>query len=81
MLATATFTNETASGWQQVNLSSPVMVTAGTTYVVSYHTSGNYSVDGNYFATAHTNGQLTALATPGVAFLPMGPAPFSPPTA
>jgi N,N-dimethylformamidase beta subunit-like protein/uncharacterized protein DUF4082/Big-like domain-containing protein len=63
LLATATFTNETASGWQQVNLSRPVVVTAGTTYVVSYHTSGNYSVDANYFAAAHTNGSLTALAS------------------
>ena len=43
LLATATFTNETASGWQQVNLSTPVVVTAGTTYVVSYHTNGDYS--------------------------------------
>ena len=63
LLATATFTNETASGWQQVNLSNPVVVTAGTTYVVSYHTNGNYSADGNSFATPHTNGSLTALAS------------------
>jgi hypothetical protein len=63
LLATATFTNETASGWQQVNLANPIMITAGTTYVVSYHTNGDYSVDGNYFATAHTNGSLTALAS------------------
>ena len=45
LLATATFTSETASGWQQVNLSSPVSITAGTTYVVSYHTNGDYSAD------------------------------------
>ena len=63
LLASATFTNETASGWQQVDLSTPVIVTAGTTYVVSYHTDGNYSADPNYFATAHTNGDLTALAS------------------
>ena len=66
LLATATFTNETASGWQQVNLSSPVVVTAGTTYVVSYRTSGNYSETSNYFATSDTNGELTALANGGV---------------
>ncbi|MCA1466256.1 DUF4082 domain-containing protein, partial [Bradyrhizobium sp. NBAIM18] len=41
LLATATFTNETASGWQQVNFSTPVAITAGTTYVASYHTNGN----------------------------------------
>ena len=38
LLATATFTNETASGWQQVNFSNPVPITAGTTYIASYHT-------------------------------------------
>jgi hypothetical protein len=31
--------------------------------VVSYHTSGYYSATPNYFATAHTNGSLTALAS------------------
>ncbi|MET3332220.1 MULTISPECIES: DUF4082 domain-containing protein [Bradyrhizobium] len=62
LLATATFTGETASGWQQVNFSSPVAITAGTTYVASYHTNGNYSGTQNYFATSLTNGQLTAPA-------------------
>ena len=33
LLATATFSNETASGWQQVNFATPVAITAGTTYV------------------------------------------------
>jgi hypothetical protein len=63
LLATATFTNETAGGWQQVNFATPVAVTAGTTYVASYHTSGDYSADPNLFATAQTNGPLTALAS------------------
>ncbi len=60
MLATATFTNETASGWQQVNLPTPVAISAGTTYIASYHSSGHYSEDDNYFATAHVNGPLAA---------------------
>ena len=64
-LATATFSSETASGWQQANLSSPVPIAANTTYVVSYHTNGNYSADNNYFGAAHTNGQLTAPAAGG----------------
>ena len=55
-----TFTNETASGWQQAIFSTPVTLTAGATYVVSYHTNGFYSADGNYFANAITNGPLTA---------------------
>jgi hypothetical protein len=60
-LANATFANETASGWQQVNFSSPVNITANTTYIASYHTNkGEYSEDDNYFANPHTNGPLTA---------------------
>jgi hypothetical protein len=61
LLSTVNFTNETASGWQEADFSAPVAIAAGTTYVASYHTNtGNYSVDGNYFANAHTNGALTA---------------------
>ncbi|MGC2222053.1 MAG: DUF4082 domain-containing protein [Methylocella sp.] len=63
LLASAPFTNETASGWQQVNLPTPVAITAGTTYFASYHTNGFYSASGNYFATATTNGPLTAPAS------------------
>jgi N,N-dimethylformamidase beta subunit-like protein/uncharacterized protein DUF4082/Big-like domain-containing protein len=64
LLATATFTNETATGWQTVSFSSPVAVTAGTTYIVSYHApNGNYAGDASYFASAGvTNGPLTALS-------------------
>ncbi|HLG11831.1 MAG TPA: DUF4082 domain-containing protein, partial [Dehalococcoidia bacterium] len=62
-LATATFTNETASGWQQVNFASPVAITAGQTYVASYHTdSGNYSVNGGYFASEVFSWPLRALS-------------------
>ena len=62
LLASATFTNETASGWQQVNFSSPVSITAGTTYIASYETTvGEYSEDDNYFTNALTNGPVTAL--------------------
>jgi hypothetical protein len=63
-LATVTFGDETASGWQEANLSEPVAVTAGTTYVASYHApNGNYAFDSNYFAGAHVNGPLTALSS------------------
>lgn len=55
-LARATFTNETASGWQQVNFSSPVAITANTTYVSSYHTNvGRYSINTQYFANSGVN--------------------------
>ena len=61
LLATAIFTNETASGWQQVNFLTPVNITANTTYIASYFTAiGEYSADEDYFANAVTNGPLTA---------------------
>jgi len=53
VLATATFGAETASGWQSVTFSSPVAVTAGTTYVASYHTAaGHYAASHAGFAVA-----------------------------
>ena len=58
LLATATFSGETASGWQTVTFP-PVTITANTTYIASYHTNGFYSANGNYFATAHSHGPLT----------------------
>lgn len=55
-LATATFTGETASGWQQVNFAAPVAVTANTVYVASYFApSGRYAGDVNYFTAAGVN--------------------------
>ena len=52
LLATATFTAESPSGWQEVLFNAPVAVTANTTYVVSYHTNvGHYSASGAYFAS------------------------------
>jgi hypothetical protein len=63
-LAVATFSGESASGWQQVNFSTPVNITANTTYIASYHTeTGQYSVNEPYFTTAFTNGPLTALGS------------------
>ncbi len=65
LLATATFSNETASGWQQVTFSSPVAIDANTTYVVSYLApNGHYAADNDFFATAgFDNGVLHALST------------------
>ncbi len=68
LLAQATFTGETASGWQQVNFATPVAVTAGTTYVVSYYApNGNYSVTSNGFASAVNAPPLYALASSAAA--------------
>ena len=60
-LASVTFAGESASGWQQMLFGSPVAVAAGTTYVVSYHTTtGHYSFDSDYFASNYDNAPLHA---------------------
>src|SRR5260370_14454867 len=63
-LASAVFTGESASGWQQVNFSSPVAITANTTYVASYYAPAcNYSFNAQFFGTAAgDNPPLHALA-------------------
>lgn len=59
LLATAMFTNETASGWQQANFAAPVPITAGTVYVASYHTNvSHFSFDPDFFESAHANPPL-----------------------
>jgi hypothetical protein len=66
-LATGTFVNETASGWQTLIFSSPVAITAGTTYVASYHTnSGHFSVNRPYFGVPFTSGNLQVAPNGGV---------------
>src|SRR6185437_4753482 len=60
LLASAAFTNETSSGWQTVTFTNPVSITAGTTYVASYHSNGHYADTSNYFTTNHVSGPLTA---------------------
>jgi len=64
LLATATFTGETATGWQQVNFATPVAIQPNTTYVASYYApQGGWAYDRNYFATSGvTSGPLQALA-------------------
>ena len=50
LLGSLTFTGESASGWQQASFAAPISITAGTTYVASYHTNaGHYSVNSFYF--------------------------------
>src|SRR5215472_7182238 len=52
LLASATFSNESASGWQQVNFAQPVLLNPNTTYVASYLApKGHYSQDEGYFYT------------------------------
>jgi hypothetical protein len=52
LLASATFTGESASGWQQVNFAQPVPLNPNTTYVASYFApKGHYSQSEGYFYT------------------------------
>ncbi|HSX34683.1 MAG TPA: DUF4082 domain-containing protein, partial [Candidatus Saccharimonadales bacterium] len=52
-MANVTFSGESASGWQQVSFSTPIDVTAGTTYVASYTTpQGRYGSNTDYFLNA-----------------------------
>src|SRR4029077_9983707 len=51
LLAEATFTNESVSGWQEVTLTPPVAITANTTYIASYHAdSGFFAIDTGFFS-------------------------------
>ena len=62
-LATGTFENETATGWQTLVFPTSVAVTANTTYVASYFApAGHYSSDVDYFTGKGTTLEpLTAL--------------------
>jgi Domain of unknown function (DUF4082)/Bacterial Ig-like domain (group 3)/Bacterial Ig domain len=52
LLATGTFANETASGWQTLTFATPVAVQPSTVYVASYHTtSGFYSSDAGFYTS------------------------------
>jgi hypothetical protein len=63
LLAQATFTNETPSGWQYVLFAKPVPIAAGTTYVAAYFTpAGHYSSTTEGLANSIDNGQLQTVA-------------------
>lgn len=52
-LATGTFSTESTEGWQTLTFSTPVSVTAGTSYLVSYFgPRGHYALDMSGFASA-----------------------------
>lgn len=53
-LTTVTFANESASGWQQASLTTPVSLTVGQTYVASY-----FAPAGRYAYTAPTTYPIT----------------------
>ncbi len=64
-LAQVTFSNETASGWQEARFSTPVTISSNTTYVVSYFAPrGNYAVD-EFYPWAGVNSPPLAVSNPG----------------
>jgi uncharacterized repeat protein (TIGR01451 family) len=62
LLAQATFTGETASGWQQVDFPG-VTISPNTTYVAAFWSATGYAFSNNYFATGVDNPPLRALAS------------------
>ena len=77
LLASVTFTGETASGWQQANFSKPVAISANTVYVASYGlTIGHFSANWNYFtSTGFNNAPLHAVQTPNGVYGGLGTHP------
>ncbi|MGY4468097.1 hypothetical protein ACVWWK_003806 [Bradyrhizobium sp. LB9.1b] len=71
-LATVTFTNEGASGWQQQALATPLTIAAATTYVVSVNINSYYVSTTQGFASGLSNGGLSAAAGAGVYDLTKG---------
>ena len=62
LLATGTFTNESASGWQTMTFANPVQISANTTYVVSYYDpDGHYAFEQDLFDWPLKTPPLTAL--------------------
>jgi VCBS repeat-containing protein len=62
-LATATYSGTTGSGWQTVNFGTAVAISANTTYIASYHTTGTYVATDGYFTNSVSNGPLTAMSS------------------
>jgi hypothetical protein len=63
LLASATATNESASGWQEVLFPAPVSIAANTMYVAAYLApKGHYASTPQGFATQITNAPLVGVA-------------------
>jgi hypothetical protein len=63
LLASADFSAETPSGWQEVRFVTPVAIQSNTTYIASYLSNGGYFAisPGFFSSTGVTNAPLTAL--------------------
>jgi hypothetical protein len=61
-LASVTFTGETASGWQQQALATPLAIQPNTTYVVSVTANSHFADTNSGLASAIVNGDLSSVA-------------------
>jgi hypothetical protein len=62
VLASVTFTGESASGWQQQALSTPLELVPGQTYVVSYGANATFGMTGAALASPLISGPLRSVA-------------------
>ncbi len=68
-VAAVSFTNETASGWQTANFSTPVTLTPQAMYVVSvYLPEGHTSYSPAFYSTAHISDYIASPAFNGVTY-------------
>ncbi|MGZ3769850.1 MAG: DUF4082 domain-containing protein [Bdellovibrio sp.] len=64
LLASVAFANESASGWQQAVLASPLAISANTEYTVSVNTAAGYYVDTvSGLASMVSNGNLSSVVS------------------
>lgn len=71
LLASAAFTGETSSGWQEATLSPPYLISANTKYVVSVNANTNYGATSHGLDATITHGPITS-ALSGVTINPNG---------
>ena len=66
-LRKVTFTSESSSGWQEVDLAKPRNLRPGRTYVVSYFApKGRYSASENFFGSAKSSGLIDTPTNAGI---------------
>jgi Ca2+-binding RTX toxin-like protein/uncharacterized protein YaiE (UPF0345 family) len=62
LLGSVVFANETASGWQEQLLATPITIAANSTYVVSVNANSYYVATSNGLTSTIVNGDLSAVA-------------------
>lgn len=62
LLASAVFAGETSSGWQEAELSSPVIISPGTVYIASVNSNTVYPIEQNQLGSSVSNGFLSTVA-------------------